>query len=742
MALTKYLMVLGWIVLLVGVTIMASVPTTIPAQMWLATAMLAMMIIIKLLDPRDMLRAILVALGGFVVLRYLFWRVANTLPPAEQLLDFVPAVLLMIAELYAISILFMGLIVVANPIKRKSLPKIAEWPRIPTVDVFVPSYNEDEEIVEATLLAACDQNYPADKFRVYLCDDGATTAKLNDPDPDKARAAFRRQQTMMALCRRVGAIYLSREDNKSAKAGNLNAAMAKTTGELVAIFDADHVPARDFLAQTTGYFAYQNDLFLVQTPHFFITPDPLERNLRTFGKMPAENEMFYGTIQQGLDKWNASFFCGSAAVLRRTHLDEVNGFSGSSVTEDAESALMLHAKGYKSLYVSTPLIAGLQPESFTEFIAQRSRWAQGMTQIFLLHSPIFKRGLTVTQRIGYANSSMFWFFPFARLAFLIAPLFYLFFGLEIYVATWVDFLAYVLPYIIATLLIQNTLFRTSRWPLISELYEYVQSMFTSRAILGVLLNPRSPSFRVTAKGETLAEDTLSPLARPFIVVFVLTLAGIVATIVRYLLAPETSGILAVVSLWNVFNFMLASAGLGVVCELQQRRNNPRVPVNRAATIALFEDGDQRMIDADIQDASMGGVKISIDQGALEGDPIKPGTQAVLYLEDNGDDRPLSIPIRLLQGRAEGGRQVFGANFMATATDSKANIIRLTYGDSRRWAKMLADRQTSPGVLKGIGMFVRLSLRYSVLGTKFIFTHWNKRQADTAGTAQTAGAQRT
>lgn len=741
MAFTKYLLVLGWIVLLVGVAIMASVPTTIQAQMWLATAIIAMMIIIKFLNPQDMLRAILVALGGFVVLRYLFWRLTNTLPPADQLIDFVPAILLLLAELYAISILFMGLIVVAHPIKRKALPNIAEWPRVPTVDVYVPSYNEDEEIVEATLIAACDQNYPANKFKVYLCDDGATKAKLNDSDPEKARAARRRRDVMKALCRRVGAIYLTRDDNKSAKAGNLNAAMAQTSGELVAIFDADHVPARDFLAQTTGYFAYQDDLFLVQTPHFFITPDPIERNLRTFGRMPAENEMFYGTIQQGLDKWNAAFFCGSAAVLRRAHLNEVDGFSGSSVTEDAESALMLHAKGYKSLYVSTPLIAGLQPESFTEFIAQRSRWAQGMTQIFLLHSPIFKRGLTTAQRIGYANSSMFWFFPFARLAFLMAPLFYLFFGLEIYVASWIDFLAYVLPYLIATLLIQNTLFRRSRWPLISELYEYVQSMFTVKAIVGVLLNPRSPSFRVTAKGETLAEDTLSPLARPFIIVFVLTLAGMIATVIRYLVAPETSGILAVVSLWNVFNFMLASAGLGVVCELQQRRNNPRVPVNKPATVAIFDGGVQRMIDVSIQDASLGGVKISFDQGVLEGQSINPGAEAVLYLEDNGDERSLSIPIRLLQARSEGGRQVVGAHFMAAATDNKANIIRLTYGDYRRWSTMLEGRQEAPGVLKGLALFVRLSLRYAVQGTRFIFKHWNKRSASTSNATPSPGAQR-
>ena len=73
--------------------------------------------------------------------------------------------------------------------------------------------------------------------------------------------------------------------------------------------------------------------------------------------------MFYGMIQKGLDKWNAAFFCGSAAVLRRTALEQAGGFAGTSITEDCETALELHANGWTSIYVDKPLIAGLQPDS-------------------------------------------------------------------------------------------------------------------------------------------------------------------------------------------------------------------------------------------------------------------------------------------------------------------------------------------------------------------------------------------
>ena len=137
---------------------------------------------------------------------------------------------------------------------------------------------------------------------------------------------------MQQLCDDLGVRYLTRARNEHAKAGNLNNGLAHSTGELVAVFDADHAPARDFLTETVGYFAENQKLFLVQTPHFFINPDPLERNLQTFEKMPSENEMFYGIIQRGLDKWDASFFCGSAAVLRRDALADHQAASPASAS--------------------------------------------------------------------------------------------------------------------------------------------------------------------------------------------------------------------------------------------------------------------------------------------------------------------------------------------------------------------------------------------------------------------------
>ena len=112
-------------------------------------------------------------------------------------------------------------------------------------------------------------------FSIGIIDDGGSVQKRNAAKVSDAHAAAERHDELQKLAADLGAIYLTRERNEHAKAGNLNNGMAKSDGELIAVFDADHAPARDFLLETVGYFKDDPKLFLVQTPHFFLNPDPL-----------------------------------------------------------------------------------------------------------------------------------------------------------------------------------------------------------------------------------------------------------------------------------------------------------------------------------------------------------------------------------------------------------------------------------------------------------------------------------
>ncbi|MFN3628293.1 MAG: glycosyltransferase, partial [Parvibaculum sp.] len=269
--------------------------------------------------------------SAVLALRYAFWRTTETLPDISEPWNFIPGIILYGAEMYCLVMLAINFFIVADPLQRKPAPRLSDAEK-PTVDVFVPSYNESPDLLALTLAAAKSMNYPADKLTVYLLDDGGTDAKCNHSDPRAALAARRRREELQALAAALGVRYHARAENSHAKAGNLNSGLVRSSGDLVVVFDADHAPERcflrEFLNETIGYFAKDEKLFLVQTPHYFLNPDPLEKNLQTFGTMPSENEMFYSMIQKGLDRWNAAFFCGSAAVLRREALEQVGGFSG------------------------------------------------------------------------------------------------------------------------------------------------------------------------------------------------------------------------------------------------------------------------------------------------------------------------------------------------------------------------------------------------------------------------------
>lgn len=164
-----------------------------------------------------------------------------------------------------------------------------------TVDVFVTTYDEPVDLVLRTATAARDIRYP---HRTWVLDDGAR--------PELAAAAAE-----------AGVGYLVRTADwegrhRHAKAGNLNNALFQTDGEYLVVLDADQIPDPALLDRTLGYFA-DPQVALVQTPQYFT-------NVPDADPLGSQAPLFYGPIQQGKDGWNAAFFCGSNAVLRREAL--------------------------------------------------------------------------------------------------------------------------------------------------------------------------------------------------------------------------------------------------------------------------------------------------------------------------------------------------------------------------------------------------------------------------------------
>jgi cellulose synthase (UDP-forming) len=704
----RWLRFLTWAVAVAAVLMLATLPIGIDAQLMVALACIGAMLMLWHAPRRGVAKHVFLALGTFVVLRYVYWRTTSTLPPLSTPVDFAFGLTLYLAEMYCVVVLAMSLFIIADPVERDD-PPISDEDDLPTVDVFVPSYNEDAELLASTLAAAKSMDYPADKLRVYLLDDGGTDAKVNAADPRVALPAQRRRATLKALAERLDCRYITRARNEHAKAGNLNAGLAASDGQLVAVFDADHAPFRGFLRETVGYFLRDPRLFLVQTPHVFLNPDPIEKNLRTFKHMPSENEMFYGLIQRGLDRWNASFFCGSAALLRRRALDSVGGFSGITITEDCETALELHAQGWNSVYVEKPLIAGLQPETLSSFIGQRSRWCRGMIQILLLKNPLFRRGLSMAQRICYVSNPIFWFFPFPRLTFTLAPLLYLLFSLQIFVANIQQMVAYTLTYLAVNVMMQNYLYGRVRWPWVSELYEYVQSLYLFRAIVSVMMNPRKPTFNVTAKSLTLEEDQLSELSRPYFVMFFILVGGFAVGAWRLLTEPVFNDLLVVVMVWNALNLVIAAVALGAVSERRELRRTQRLDIERRGI--LIAGGVE--VPVIVEDVSSGGARVRTLDGELptrrEGETI--GTLVVDQVRDDVPVRSLSVIMRRIE--ADGAEDVYGLQFIQLTPTQMRLVADLMYGNFMVIEQLREARRRQKSIFGGTLQFVIWSVRYTL-----------------------------
>lgn len=693
--------------------VLITLPVNLQTQLIASVVAVTFMAVIKVLKRQGTWRLVALALGTSIVLRYVYWRTTSTLPPVNQPENFIPGLLLYLAEMYNVAMLMLSLFIVATPLPSRP-PRAARVQQFPSVDVFVPSYNEDINLLANTLASAKAMDYPADKLKVWLLDDGGTLQKRNSTKVLESQTAIARHNELQQLCQELDVKYLTRERNEHAKAGNLNNGLQHSNGDLIAVFDADHAPARDFLLETVGYFEDDPKLFLVQTPHFFINPDPLERNLRTFDNMPSENEMFYGIIQRGLDKWNAAFFCGSAAVLSRKALESQSGFSGISITEDCETALALHGAGWNSIYVDKPLIAGLQPATFASFIGQRSRWAQGMMQILRFRFPLLKRGLTLPQRLCYMSSTLFWLFPFPRAIFLFAPLCYLFFDLEIFTASGSEFLAYTLAYMLVNLMMQNYLYGSFRWPWISELYEYVQMVHLLPAVISVIFNPRKPTFKVTAKDESIAVSRLSEISRPFFVIFAVQVIALVITVYRIYAEPYKADVTLVVGAWNLINLILAGCALGVVSERGERSSSRRIRVDRRSELGV----NGKWHTASIEDVSVHGARLNVFNKEL--DPLVVGTEATLRFQPYGGGEIQTLPVLVRNIHPSGEITTIGCQYVPKGASDHRLIADLVFANSDQWTQFQKSRRRNPGIIRGTIWFLGLSLYQTSRGLLYFF----------------------
>ncbi len=517
------------------------------------------------------------------------------------------------------------------------------------VDVYVCTYDEPFEVVAATLAGCRALTYP---HTTYLLDDG-------------------RRPEMAELAGVAGAEYLTRPDNSHAKAGNINAALPRTDGELVLMLDADHVPMPDALDAMVGYFDDER-VALVQSPHDFFNHDSVQHYV--VGR--HEQSLFYRVVCPGKNRHGAAYWCGSAALLRREALLEIGGVATETIAEDFHTTIRLLRHGWTNHYHDEVLVQGLAPHDLDGYLLQRDRWARGNLAVFTLpESPLRARELRPVQRLSYFASLAAYFAPPMRLLLLATLGLVLWTGELPMKISVVALAALWLPSVSLNLLAGSAL--TRGYMKIGETahYELMTMEIYTRA-LRCIVRPGRTAFKVTPKQGTDGGGVEAVRKLHLVILAAVVLAS--GTAMRLLdLAgvgplPDLPGIAAViVPLLGLIELRRALRTLLAVGRRQQRRQVYRF--EGSAPAHCFAAGGH--VGGQLVDASAAGVGLVLDA------PVEIGERPAMLLEledAEGNAHEVAAQVEVRSCREADGHYLVGATIEEMDPSSRMRLMEWCY----------------------------------------------------------------
>jgi cellulose synthase (UDP-forming) len=518
-----------------------------------------------------------------------------------------------------------------------------------SVDVYVCTYDEPTEVVMATLAGCRALTYP---HTTYLLDDG-------------------RRPAMRELAALADAEYLTREDNAHAKAGNLNAALPRTDGDLVFVLDADHVPMPDALDALVGYFDDER-MAIVQTPHDFFNHDSVQHYV--VGR--HEQSLFYRVICPGKDRHGAAYWCGSAALISRPALLEIGGVATETIAEDFHTTIRLQRYGWRTRYHDEVLVQGLAPHDLDGYLLQRDRWARGNLAVFRLpESPLRAKTLNPIQRLSFLASLLAYLAPPMRLLLLLTLGLVLWTGELPMKISVVALAALWVPYLLFNLSAGTALARGYMRVPESAHYELLTMEIYTRALRCAVI-PGKTAFKVTPK-QGRDGGGLDAVRKLHLVLFCTVLLG-AGTLMRLLdLAgvgplPDLPGIAAfVVPFLGLFELRRLLATTLMVGRRRQRRLVYRFEGDAPADIY----GPGARVSARLVDASAAGL------GMVSSKPVAVGsTPAVLLAltDAAGDDHQVAAQVEVRTCRESQGRFLIGATILEIDPDARLRLMEWCY----------------------------------------------------------------
>lgn len=481
---------------------------------------------------------------------YLLWRIFFTMPTERTFLSLFFAIGLLFAEFLGIFELFVYLYGATNAVT-PSLPTVSTE-HFPDVDVFIATYNEPVSLLRKTIVACKNMNYPTSKcVTIFLCDDG-------------------NRDEMHTLAKELGVQYLCRESNHGAKAGNLNNALRQSHAPLIATFDADMIPMKNFLLNTVPYFLDESEnIGFIQTPQCFYNADLFQAKLHSSSRIPNEQDYFYRNVQLTKNRTNTVIYGGSNTVISRKALEEVGGFYEDSITEDFATGILIQSKGYRCYAISTPLASGLAPNDLKSLMKQRERWARGCIQTIKQLNIYGLKGLSLTQKISYTSAISYWYAPIKRFFYIMSPIAFTVFGIQVIRASLIEIILFFIPtYLLTNAAVRGFCnhIRNARW---TNIYETITSPTLIKCVLLETFGFSENNFSVTNKSSHVDYDQSYHYerARPFFFYIICSLIGIM-NIFIYMPGYTTLNYL-ILLFWLITNLLYIIIALFFILEFHQ-----------------------------------------------------------------------------------------------------------------------------------------------------------------------------
>jgi len=412
------------------------------------------------------------------------------------------------------------------------------------VDVLITVYGESLDVIETTVRAAMAMH---GRHTTWILDDG-------DSDDVRELAKF------------LGCRYVRRLGSSGAKAGNVNNALSVAKAEFFVIFDADFVAKPEFLREMIPFMEDPNVAF-VQAPQVYGNLNNIVSRGAGFIQM-----VFYRFIQPGRNEFNAAFCVGTNVLFRRAAVKDIGGIYTQSKSEDIWTSILLHERGWRSIFQPKELAIGETPDTIEAYSKQQLRWATGGFEILFTHNPLSpRRRLHMDQRLMYFVTCTFYFTGIAPGLLMLVPILEVFFDLRpvTLAVKWYEWALFYPGFYFMQIVLAAVIAGTFRWEVLllaaNSFPIYIKAFFN--ALLKV-------DTKWAATGATKGRTS----AFNFIMVQVWAFVFMVGTSLVSIYRDYSMGHLNVATFWCVLNAVFLGAFVVTAfLENRQKKREGKAP---------------------------------------------------------------------------------------------------------------------------------------------------------------------